>query len=392
MSTVTRVRPALRSASADRRPSKRARFAEPSADSDLPSCPPQTEPHAASKPAPRIDPASLHRPHPLGLKPSGNALLAPARAAACRSGGLGGLARLPDALLLDALAHLPAPALFRLQAASRALLAFARHPPLWKALVVRACEDCAAAPGVLTRWDGDWRRTCFALCLAPEEVVRACYADAGDEGMAAPLPLPADDVRAPDLCSDVLYQPHLCAAPLAHHFLARGAAHTLARADARGMSAAAFADAYAAPGVPVVLAGLMDAWPCMADPDASWSLDALARRFPAQPFRAEALRLPLPVYARYAAAAGAEDSPLYLFDAEFVRRSGGAMGDEFEVPELFGEDLFRVMGPERPDYRWLVGTSALRRAYMLRILADRGPGAQRLLLAVRRSPSPGSIA
>ena len=32
------------------------------------------------------------------------------------------------------------------------------------------------------------------------------------------------------------------------------------------------------------------------------------------------------------------------------------MGDDYQVPECFTEDLFEVMGPQRPDYRWLVRT------------------------------------
>lgn len=52
-----------------------------------------------------------------------------------------------------------------------------------------------------------------------------------------------------------------------------------------------------------------------------------------------------------------DESPLYLFESEFVEKTVGAsegLGDDYEVPLCFREDLFEVMGAERPDYRWLV--------------------------------------
>lgn len=109
------------------RPTKRARFAEDvkCGDAERPSGPPAS---------------SVHRPHPLLVKPSGNALLDPARASVCRNGGLGVLASLPDALLLELLGHLPAYALVRLQGASRALFVFTRHQALWKELYITQAD------------------------------------------------------------------------------------------------------------------------------------------------------------------------------------------------------------------------------------------------------------
>jgi hypothetical protein len=330
----------------EERPAKRARFAD-----DVP--PPTSRSVEESSVHPKFSPSSLHRPHPLLLKPSGNAFLNPARASKCRSGGLGTLVRLPDALLLELLSHLPAPTLFQLQAVSRALFAFSRHPALWKTLYILESE------GLLERWDGDWRRTYFAAFLAPTDVVTKLYADAGDGEMAEELALPADGITAPELCSDVLYQPHLCAAPLVHYFRASGALENVARADGRTMNMEEFAQRFAQTSTPVFLDGLMDGWAATQPHVGSdmsqlaWALPTLAERFPETPFRAEAVRAPLPIYARYCANT-CDEGPLYLFDSEFVNRSGGGMEGEFAVPELFGEDLFRVMGSERPDHRWLV--------------------------------------
>lgn len=53
-----------------------------------------------------------------------------------------------------------------------------------------------------------------------------------------------------------------------------------------------------------------------------------------------------------------DESPLYLFDSDFVEKTQkhprGGLGEDYEVPECFREDFFAVMKDERPDYRWLV--------------------------------------
>jgi hypothetical protein len=227
--------------------------------------------------------------------------------------------------------------------------------------------------GVLERWDGDWRRTYFATWLASEGVVRRWYEDAGDDKMEEELVMPADGIRVPELCSDVLYQPHLCAAPLDHYFMATStsgnrALENLLRVEASKMDANTFAERFGRTSIPVVLTGLMDSWvgfqPDSESSRARTSDDSVGSLEEAEK-QVEVDGPPLSVYARYCqsverALTGmgcsfqVDESPLYLFDSEFVRRTGGGMGGDFEVPSLFGEDLFRVMGAERPDHRWLV--------------------------------------
>jgi hypothetical protein len=404
------------------RPLKRARFAEDLDDVDVPTKSPKRSSHdqhhaparngstdTTSIPSTTNTPTSIkrstrpnsstlpiHRPHPLGLKPSGNALFNPLRALSTRRGGLGTLFLLPDELVLELLSpsYLPAHTLFTLQACSRALFAFSRHQALWKAHCV------LRGNGVLERWDGDWRRTYFATWFASEGVVRRWYEDAGDDKMEEELVMPVDGIRVPDLCSDVLYQPHLCAAPLDHYFMSTStpgnrALENLLRMEASDMDANTFAERFGRTSIPVVLTGLMDSWvgfqldsessrdrtsgdsvgsPEEAEkqvkvdapaPAPRWSLPSLVHRYADVPFRAEAVLAPLSIYARYCQSveraltgvgisSQVDESPLYLFDSEFVRRTGGGMGGDFEVPSLFGEDLFRVMGTERPDHRWLV--------------------------------------
>lgn len=326
------------------RPTKRARFAPDVLEPTL------RETLGKRSPPP---PTSLHRPHPLGIKPSGNALLSPERAARARSGGLGAFAALPDELVLEILTLLLPRTLFRLQAVSRAFFVFSRHQALWKVHYISAAETR------MDRWEGDWRRTFWAAFCAPGNVVRVLRDEEDDVKRKLDLVMPADGILASDLCSDVLYQPHLCTAPLNHYFNTPTALTNLTRHDAASLDAATFAKLYAEKSIPVVLTNLMTTWPCYTQERHSWSLPSLISRFGGTPFRAEAVTVPLDVYGEYARSAeraegAVDESPLYLFDSEFVRRTNGQMGEEFAVPPLFGEDLFRVMGAERPDHRWLV--------------------------------------
>lgn len=349
------------------RAAKRARFAD---DVTTPTPSVLRSPRKASPPPT----SALHRPHPLLLKPSGNALLDPLRAQSARIGGLGALARLPDELLLTLLSVLEAKALFRLQAISRYLFAASRHQALWKVHYV------TQSVGTFGSWEGDWRRTYWAQFLAPSSVVTKLREDAGDETAQEDLVMPGDGITTPSVYSDVLYQPHLCAASLVDYFTTGGAMSNLPHVPANSMSPEEFAALYAEPGKPVILTGLIDHWPALSKPS-PWSLDALVKRFPHTPFRAEAVTATPPIYAKYCASmeraeGSADESPLYLFDSEFVKRTHGQMGEEYEVPTVFGEDLFRVLGAERPDYRWLVSISGYIRpvdlSSLLRLWARQG--------------------
>ncbi|KAI4201214.1 MAG: hypothetical protein LQ350_003391 [Teloschistes chrysophthalmus] len=92
-------------------------------------------------------------------------------------------------------------------------------------------------------------------------------------------------------------------------------------------------------------------WPCFQ----KWSTDALLKKYGDTVFRAEAVDWPLRIYMEYMSN-NEDESPLYLFDCSFVEkmdlkvRSDG----DYWPPECFGEDLFDVLGEQRPDRRWLI--------------------------------------
>ena len=76
--------------------------------------------------------ATLVRRHPLGVRPSGNALTSTTNAKS--SGGL--FARLPDELLVYFLETLQVPHLLRLGSTCRALHAFTRSEEVWRTLFI----------------------------------------------------------------------------------------------------------------------------------------------------------------------------------------------------------------------------------------------------------------
>jgi hypothetical protein len=52
-----------------------------------------------------------------------------------------------------------------------------------------------------------------------------------------------------------------------------------------------------------------------------------------------------------------EEAPLILFDKRFCERAPSLTAD-FSVPQYFEQDLFSVLGSQRPDFRWLIIASA----------------------------------
>ena len=53
----------------------------------------------------------------------------------------------------------------------------------------------------------------------------------------------------------------------------------------------------------------------------------------------------------------AEESPLYLFDRSFVSKMAldvSYPNGSYWAPTCFSTDLFSVLGPQRPDHRWLI--------------------------------------
>lgn len=92
-------------------------------------------------------------------------------------------------------------------------------------------------------------------------------------------------------------------------------------------------------------------WPVYRD----WSLETLLDQYGDVIFKAEAVNWPLKTYVNYMYD-NADESPLYLGDSTFVEKMDLQIGKhgQYWAPDCFGEDLFSVLGDDRPDNRWLL--------------------------------------
>lgn len=254
-----------------------------------------------------------------------------------RSHGLGHLARLPDELLLNLFSSFSGEDLVRLSSCSRACLAWSHVEGIWKGCYI------ARTQGRLLHWSGSWRTSYLATFLRPGSVPPA-------------TPFPSEGITTPTLHSDVLFQPHLCASfDPASIFSLPSFIESVPRLDGRHLTPSTL------PTKPTILTGLMDDWPAFGE--RKWQLDALRERFPDIPLRAEATLTTLVNYASYHDDCTLDESPLYLFESEFVEKTAKGtregLGEDYTVPACFREDLFEVMGSARPDYRWLVRSPPL---------------------------------
>lgn len=279
-------------------------------------------------------------PPPPPCEPLGNLLFKDVPRNA-RHPGLGRLAVLSDELLSTIFSELPPRDLVRIQAVSPAFYAFTRTEGNWK------LEYIKRARGKLGAWQGSWRSTYVHQFLKPTPKP----AD-GDDASS----IPTDSIRIRDVYSDVLYLPYLAAKYDANAIASSSSfANNIARKDARTLHAQDLGD------MPMILTHAMDDWAALASHNQRWTLPSIAERFPETEFRAEAVLTRMRDYAAYHDACPYDESPLYIFDADFVEKTAGRDGEEghglgadFQVPALFRDDLFKVLGDERPNYRWLV--------------------------------------
>ncbi|CAI7657017.1 hypothetical protein N7533_001144 [Penicillium manginii] len=277
----------------------------------LPSYPPAQEDHDDHKEA--------IPSHPLGVKPSGNALLA----TWSLRDTIGSFKLLPDELILILLEGLDGHSLLRLGRTCKAFYAFTRAEEIWKALFVESHPENFT-------WRGTWRST---------------Y-----------LNLPATKVPTVDcshLYSDALYQPFSCAHINLDPYVTKIPLRNQIPRFA-DLSPEEFHEKWA--DTPFVLTEPVKSWPVYKD----WTVGTLLGRYGQGTFRAEAVDWPLRTYGDYMAD-NSDESPLYLFDRGFVSKMGLAVGApettpnaSYWPPACFAEDLFSVVGSDRPDHQWLI--------------------------------------
>ncbi|KAI9720386.1 MAG: hypothetical protein M1812_002892 [Candelaria pacifica] len=256
-------------------------------------------------------------PHPLKLKPAGNAYTSRENLRI----SLGSLTALTDELIIQTMEFLDGISLLKIGATCKALFAFASLEELWKSLFIGSVQ-----PTSMT-WQGTWRST--YLRVEASQTSRVCCTN---------------------LFSDVLHRPFFCAnVPITPYTVNIPTGNAITQLP--NLTPAEFSANWT--DKPFILTEPVREWPVYKD----WSTKALLEKYGHVKFRAEAVDWPLSDYVQYMQN-NTDESPLYLFDRAFVEKMrlkvGRADHGEYWAPECFGEDLFGVLGDQRPDSRWLI--------------------------------------
>ncbi|KAL5741992.1 hypothetical protein ACOSP7_028724 [Xanthoceras sorbifolium] len=264
---------------------------------------------------------SSSRSHCHGVQPLGNLFFNPGSVNS-RNTGLGSLQVLSDELVLDVLGFLDATHLGVLATVSKSFYVFSNHEPLWRNLVLDNLNGEFL-------FNGSWKSTYIATCYLSFDVESV--------GVFGRL-------RISDFYSDYLFQSWLCAnLEMKPEWLERD---NIIRK--RGISVEEFVLNFEEPNKPVLLEGCLDSWVALK----KWNRDYLVKVDGNVRFSVGPVEMRLEDYFRYSDLVK-EERPLYLFDPKFVQKVP-ILGSEYEVPVYFREDLFSVLGNERPDYRWVI--------------------------------------
>ncbi|KAI9895049.1 MAG: hypothetical protein M1814_000274 [Vezdaea aestivalis] len=161
----------------------------------------------------------------------------------------------------------------------------------------------------------------------------------------------AQFVDCDNVYSDELYRPFQCSqvplTPFAEHIPSK---NRILRCSS--LSEAEFSADHS--NSPFILENGATQWPVSKQ----WTTEGLLKLYADTTFRAEAVDWTLLMYTSYMQN-NIDESPLYLFDSHFVRKTGITVGGpdqtgDYWAPECFGADLFNVLGQDRPDSRWLI--------------------------------------
>lgn len=252
-----------------------------------------------------------------GVQPLGNLYFSPSLHNS-RNSGLGNVQSLSDELVLEILGLLGGTDLGVLSTVSKSFYVFCNHEPLWRSLVLETCKG-----GFL--YNETWKSTYINAIRPSFEVLNSRL-----------------NVR--DFYSDYLFQSWLCAnLEMKPEWLERD---NIVRR--KGISVEEFVSKFEELNKPVLLEGCLDNWAAVE----KWDRNYLIELCGDVKFSVGPVEMKLGEYFRYADLAK-EERPLYLFDPRFAQKVP-QLGLEYEVPVYFNEDLFSILGDERPDYRWII--------------------------------------
>ncbi|PRT55391.1 hypothetical protein B9G98_03011 [Wickerhamiella sorbophila] len=247
--------------------------------------------------------------HPLGIRPSGNALLDDDRRP-----GMGLFGRLPDEIVMTIVQELDAKSLLALGHTCKGLFAYCWFDELWKQVIYER-----KSPDLV--WKGSWRRTALGLDKDQEAQV------------SAEKVVYSDLLHRPYELSQIDYQEYIDP----EH---RGKIPTFSESE---MTVEKFDGEWH--NKPFVVN--------LSKPIAEWTMDDLVEKYGELGFRQEYMDWKLKVYVEYARE-NHDEVPLYLFDCH----SKAHQDLVFEPPlsHIFGteRDYFALFGKNRPDHQWLI--------------------------------------
>lgn len=259
-------------------------------------------------------------PHPLGVKPLGNQYTATSNARYA----IGLFQILPDEVLTIVLESLHPELLALLGSTCKFLYAFCRSEEFWKSLFI---ESPASKSGSF-EWRGSWRAT---------------FLNIDDSNLTK--------IQCDNVFSDVLYRPFLCThTPLTPYTTNIPHKNQISRME--NLTPEEFTSTWS--DKPFILTKPVHEWPAYH----SWDTEALLQQHRDTKFRAEAVDWSLNTYIQYMNHSN-DESPLYLFDRDFISKMNlhitkDTSSPPYQIPSCFGEDLFKVFGPNRPDDKWLI--------------------------------------
>ncbi|XP_042492386.1 F-box protein At5g06550 [Macadamia integrifolia] len=258
--------------------------------------------------------------HSHGVQPLGNLFLSPSTSNS-RITGLGNLRILTDELVLDILGFLGGSHLGVLATVSKSFYVFCNHEPLWRNLVLEHLKGDFF-------FNGSWKSTYISAFYPSFPVL--------NNG--------SSDLKVRDFYSDYLFQSWLCASlEMKREWLERD---NIERR--RGISVEEFILNFEEPNKPVLLEGCLENWAALE----KWDKEYLTEVCRDVRFSVGPVEMKLEDYFRYADRVR-EERPLYLFDPKFAEKVP-ILGSDYKIPLYFREDLFSVLGGERPDYRWVI--------------------------------------
>ncbi|GLJ18829.1 hypothetical protein SUGI_0336390 [Cryptomeria japonica] len=256
-----------------------------------------------------------------GVQPLGNLLFNGSGNHNARDVGLGTLSLFSDETVMDVLGFLDAKDLCHLALVSKAFYVFSNQESLWRTLVLHQLKGNFS-------FQGSWKSTYIATHCP----------------FSSSSPTLMSHFKVSNFYSDYLFQSWLCAnLEMKQEWLE---VDNIERREK--LSLDEFISTFEEPNRPVLISDVLGNWGSLK----KWDREFLCEVAGDTEFAVGPVDMKLKDYFSYADRVK-EERPLYLFDPKF----GDKVPDlslGYEIPIYFREDLFSLLGKERPDYRWLI--------------------------------------